>query len=149
MLQNDPPCIPLKKGDFESSSPFLRGLGGSFKCCTESLIWYHTTIHHNSFRSFIMADNASSVKFIQLSGILDHRRSTEIQRQLKNRSLSFHVAEKVDRLLQGLDKSIDLFMGIVKIQTGPCGGVSLQNPMQRLSTMVARSNRHTLMVQQG
>jgi hypothetical protein len=26
---DDPPCIPLKKGDFESGSPFLRGLGGS------------------------------------------------------------------------------------------------------------------------
>jgi anti-anti-sigma factor len=35
-----------------------------------------------------MADNSSSVKFIQLSGILDHRRSNEIQRQLKGLGLA-------------------------------------------------------------
>jgi anti-anti-sigma factor len=31
-----------------------------------------------------MATNSSSVKFIQLAGILDHRRSAEIQRQLNS-----------------------------------------------------------------
>jgi anti-anti-sigma factor len=35
-----------------------------------------------------MADNSSSVKFIQLAGILDHRRSSEIQRQLKSLKLA-------------------------------------------------------------
>jgi anti-anti-sigma factor len=34
-----------------------------------------------------MADNSSSVKFIQLAGILNHRRSNEIQRQLKGLGL--------------------------------------------------------------
>jgi anti-anti-sigma factor len=35
-----------------------------------------------------MATTSSSVKFIQLAGILDHRRSTEIQRQLKGLGLA-------------------------------------------------------------
>mmetsp|Transcript_13180 Transcript_13180/g.19216 ORF Transcript_13180/g.19216 Transcript_13180/m.19216 type:complete len:285 (-) Transcript_13180:511-1365(-) len=57
------------------------------------------------------------------------------------------TTQKLERVPQNLNKLIHLLLGIVKIQTSPGRMRIPQSSVQGLTTMMSRSNRHTLHIQ--